>query len=301
MAIPVTLLTGFLGAGKTTLVNHLLTLADWTGQRPALVINEFGELGVDGHLVQPRELPKYEVNSGSVFCACTQSPVIAALSNIAGLRQVDSVLIEATGVAETGDLEAYFDEPQLSGEFTIRANLCLVDALNFTKVAAFAAAPRKQVLCADGLVINKTDLVSENELVRLMALLSEMNPRAKQCAVTQGAVSYGFLCELRHRRMDQRISAAPEDIVAATIRSELPLDRQRFEEAIGALGSRLLRLKGNIDFGAGPRFVELAGAGIAERPLCRGLAENTVFSVIAWKTTREELVRAFVERVSRGR
>jgi len=299
MPTPVILLTGFLGAGKTSLLNHLLGTLEEVGRRPALVINEFGTLGVDGRRVRSGDLPKYEVNSGSIFCACTQAQVLDALGRIAASPAVDSVVIEATGVAETADMESYFDQPRLFGQFTVRANVCLVDARNFTKLVAYVQAAHRQVVHADGLVINKTDLVSAEELARLAALLAEMNPRAPQCTATHGVTPAGFLARLVHRRAGRDLVPAGPEVTAATVTSPTPLGRQRFERAIRRLGPRLLRLKGHVDFGAGPRFVELAGDTLSEGPPCPGLAAATAFAAIGWNTSREEIQQAFLDEEPR--
>lgn len=294
MSIPVILLTGFLGSGKTTLLNHLLRQPAWLERHPALVINEFGSLGVDGHLVASGDLPKYEVNAGSVFCACTQAQVLAALGQIAGDRRTGLVLIEATGVAETGDLEAYFDQPTLFGQFAIRANVCVVDALNFAQVAAHLSSVQHQVRHADGLVINKVDLVVPEQRAQLADLLAGLNPRAPQCQVAHGAVDAEFLAGLSHRRVGRAIDEAPAEVVAATIRSDRPLSRLQFEAAVRRLGPRLLRLKGHVDFGQGSRFVELVGDRMVERAPCPGLPDGTVFSAIGWQIGRDAIVQAFV-------
>jgi G3E family GTPase len=292
MSIPVVLITGYLGAGKTTFLNHAISLPLWKGKRLALLINEFGELGVDGRLVEPGRHAKYEINRGSIFCACTKVEFLKTLKQIAALPRCDGVLAEATGIATTGDLMAHFDEPSLAGAFHIRANLCLVDAVNFVKVLPFLKAVGNQVECADALVINKTDLVSEAEISRLREILAEMNPDAIQTLAVNGKVSLDFLSGLSHRpRNLATVNRPPRNVISASFQTDRKIDRSRFLEMVADLAQKLLRLKGNIEFHDGLKFVELVGGQIIEKPPCDSLSANTSFSVIAWKATGEDLNR----------
>lgn len=303
MPIPVTLITGYLGAGKTTLLDHLLSLPEWAGRRLALVINEFGALGVDGKLLRPGDYTKYEICRGSVFCACTQAEFLDVLRRVTQLPRCDAVIVEATGISETSDLEAYFEMESagLRGRFTIAANLCLVDAAHFFQVAGVLRAVPSQVAAADALVINKADLAGPGDVARLQAVLREMNPEAPQVVTIQGKIAVEFLGGLRHRPCHRlRLMNPPEAIVSVSFRSEQPLDRGRFEQAIASLGAKLLRLKGNIDFGQGARFVELAGERMTEKGPCESLSTGTAFSAIAWQTSRDELLRLFEHTAARA-
>lgn len=294
MPTPVTLITGFLGAGKTTLVNHLLAQPDWAGRKLALVINEFGELGVDAKRLRPHRHTAFEINRGSLFCACTRTEFLAVFRQIGEREPFDGVLVEATGIAEPGDLETYFADASLGGRFAIRRTLCLVDAVNFTKVVAYLRTASAQVRMADALIVNKADQVPGADLEKLRQLLARINPLAPQAVVERGAVSTEFIERVGHRpAVMQLITAPPENVVSLSVRQEQPLDRAAFFETVARLGPRLLRLKGNCDFGAGPRFVELVGDRVAEGEACAGLAPSTAFSVIAWDISREELGRQF--------
>ena len=141
--IPVILLTGYLGAGKTTLLNHLLAQPEVAEKKLVLIINEFGQLGVDGQLLQPGSYTRYEINKGSLFCICTKVDFIKALQEISRSIHPDLVLIEATGIAQTGDIEAFMSEPVVKDKFAIQANVCVVDALNFIKVVPFSDVPSR--------------------------------------------------------------------------------------------------------------------------------------------------------------
>ncbi len=159
--IPVYLLTGYLGSGKTTLLNHLLSDPQLAGQRIALIVNEFGALGVDGQLVSGADGQVFELSRGSLFCACIRTDFARALEQIADDVQPDLVLAEATGVAATSDLVGFFDMAHGQSRFRVQANVCIVDSLNFTKVLPYLKAASAQVVSADGIVINKSDLMDE--------------------------------------------------------------------------------------------------------------------------------------------
>jgi len=301
--IPIILITGYLGSGKTTFVNHLLALPEIARRKVALVINEFGSLGVDGSLVDSdRAGKKYEINSGSLFCTCTRLQLVATLQDIAEARP-DVVLIEATGIAEPADvLSLISDVPSLAEQFTVQATVGLIDAKNFTTVVAFMQAARRQAESVDGLVINKTDLASPTQLQQLRVLLGEMNPRAPQISVTQGGVSMDWLNSLQPiSAMDtRRCDRPPVNIFSASIQTDRPVNRQAFMKTLADYSENMLRLKGNIDFGDGPVFVELAGGDFLTKPAVniKDADSGTALAVIAWNMDKEKLTAAFEKTFS---
>ena len=292
--VPVILITGFLGAGKTTMLNHILALPNFSSKKVALIINEFGSLGIDSTLVRKGDYVKHEINKGSVFCICTRLDFITALKSIAESKSVDIVIIEATGIAETSDIESFLDEEVVKGMFEINANICIVDALNFTKVAPFLRPAIRQVQWADALVINKSDLVSDTQNERLKKFLKSLNPEAIQTDVSYGAVSPGFFSSLKHqRRKGGIIERPPDEVVAVTIESKRKVNKQKFLDVIDSLGELILRLKGYIDFGNGSHYCEVVGDIMQEKPDLHGRPHHTEFTVIAYKTGRNMIMELF--------
>lgn len=301
--IDVYILTGFVGAGKTTLLNHLLATEPLASANPALIINEFGKIGVDGALVEKQDLTRYDINKGSIFCICTKTDFLKALSEIVEIGEHQTLLIEATGIAETVDIESFLDSPNLKEIYRIKANLCLVDAANFTRVAAYLKPAKTQVQYADALIVNKCDLVSDDERAKLGQILDSLNPTAPRVETEYGQIEAGFLVATRHHtHEDKTLEQPPDDIIAVSISSEQPYDRQAFYQMLDNLKDHLLRLKGNIDFGDGPRFIELAGTKITEtRPseeLTKQNNTKTAFTVIAWKIDKDILQKSITECVS---
>ena len=290
IALPVYVLTGYLGSGKTTLLNHLLGQAPLAHQRVALVINEFGTLGVDSQLVRKTAGGVFEINSGSLFCACTRSGLVKVLQKIASEIRPDVVLAEATGVAETSDLYDLLDTPPLRDRFHIQANVCVIDSLNFTKILPYLKAARTQVASADGVVMNKIELLDETGVARLSALLKGINTQAEQARVTHGGLEWAFVEGLKHvRRTNAMTQTPPEEIVTCSIPNR-QANRDRLTAAIHALGDKLLRLKGIVDFGEGPCLMESVFGTVNCHPLVKGQARYGI-TALGWRISKDELCR----------
>jgi G3E family GTPase len=291
--IPLLILTGYLGAGKTSLLNHLLGLPSIRERRPALIINEFGAIGIDGQKVAPGAWTTFEINRGSIFCICIKTDFVKTLTTIADDLRPGLVIVEATGVADPCDIEQFLEVPTLAGRFRVEASVCVVDAAGFTRIAAFLQAARRQVLWSDGLAINKTDLVTPADLAVLRKVLAGLNPRAPQIEVAQGRVPDEFLQHLTHeRRPASAVERPPDDLVSVSLQTGRVAERAAFMDAIRTLGERLLRLKGTVQFQEGRVFVEVVNGRVTETEPPVGLAATT-FTAIGWRLSREELGAAF--------
>ncbi len=180
--IPVTLLTGFLGSGKTTLLQRLLT--DPGMARAAVLINEFGEVGLDHHLLDRIDENVVLMKSGCICCT-VRGEVADALLNLQGMRtrgeiDFDRVVIETTGLADPYPvLQTLRAHPVLRSHFENGGVLTTVDAVNAARQVENRAEAVRQIAAADRIVLTKTDLAQEEDIAALCATLSRVNPSAR--------------------------------------------------------------------------------------------------------------------------
>lgn len=291
------ILTGYLGAGKTTLLNEMLNLPEVAARRKALIINEFGSLGVDGRIVQRGDYEVIEINRGSIFCICVKTDFIKALTRIRDDLKPELLLIEATGIAEPCDIEAFLEAPGLAGSFAVAGTLCIVDAANFTRVAPYLKSAAHQAAWADAIIINKTDLVSNDELANLHRICSAMNPNAPRTDVQFGRIPWDFLRGIRHHRRGAAAQTSrPSRFHAIALKIREPAARPVFMSCLEALGDALLRLKGTVLFEDGPVFLEKAGGRLMERPPPDNAPDGSAFSLITWDKTADEVKGLFASR-----
>lgn len=177
------LVTGFLGSGKTTLLNRLIR-AFPAHARPVILMNEFGDVGVDGRLVEDDDLEILEISKGSIFCVCVKTDFIRGLLRIAAELRPDVLVIEATGVADPTAMKKDLALSVFKGRFRLREQLCVIDALNFRDAYDTFVSVEKQIASATRFVINKIDLATPEMIQEIKAVVRRHHPdpRFQECA-----------------------------------------------------------------------------------------------------------------------
>lgn len=173
--VDVYLISGFLGSGKTTFLNRLVKVVplDLTF---LILMNEFGDVGLDGTLVEGEDIDMVEISKGSIFCACVKTDFIKALHEIAKTVRPDIMLIETTGVANPSDLDRDLKLPIFGGAYRLQDKFCLVDAANFLDTYQSFLAIEKQLAASDVFIINKVDLAEPGAVDEIRGIIADMNP-----------------------------------------------------------------------------------------------------------------------------
>ena len=176
--IPVTVLTGYLGAGKTTLLNRILSESH--GKRYAVIVNEFGEIGIDNDLIVESDEEIYEMNNGCVCCTVRGDLIRVVEGLMRRPGRFDAIVVETTGLADPVPVaQTFFMDDDVRSKTKLDAVVALVDAKHLPLRLKDSREAEDQIAFADVIVLNKTDLVSPQELAAVEATIRAINPTAK--------------------------------------------------------------------------------------------------------------------------
>lgn len=249
-SVAVDILTGFLGSGKTTLLRHVLTHG-LAGQRVAIIMNEIGEVGIDGKVVTGLSAVEkmVELASGCICCSIDDYRFDLAVQEIIETAKPHLIVIESTGLADPEPLAYRVKNSGLG----LDAIVTVVDAADLERHLDAAAVAEAQIAAADFLVVNKCDLVDEGTLARVEQRLARMNPRAARVRSVRGAVDSGLLfatgvATFRARARDRSGHLEADGIGSFLYRSVRPLRQDAFEQLLAGLPADILRAKGVVRF-----------------------------------------------------
>lgn len=186
------LLTGFLGAGKTTFLTNVLN--DLIGNKVAVIMNEFGKVGIDGTLIKKEGMELVEINRGSIFCSCLKLSFVSALIEIAD-KNMEYVFVESSGLADPSNLGEFLEAVEVvKGDvYDYSGAICIIDGVNFLEQLKDIETVERQLKFCHLVIISKVDLIDDNKLNEIKSKIREINDKADVVESIDGKVDYNFL------------------------------------------------------------------------------------------------------------
>ena len=267
--IPVTVLTGYLGAGKTTLLNRILS--EPHGKKFAVIINEFGSVGVDNDLVVGVDEEIFEMNNGCICCT-VRGDLIRIIAGLMrrGLDKFDGIIVETTGLADPAPVaQTFFMDDEVKKATRLDAVVTVVDAKHVLQRLKDSPEAEDQIAFADIIVLNKMDLVSEAELKEVEGAIRAINPYAQVHKTTnseielakifdKGAFDLNRILQIEPEFLDGGHSHSHDSAVkSVAFQSDKAVIMGRFEqwisEVLAEQGPNILRSKGVLNIRNSPR------------------------------------------------
>ncbi len=270
----VLLITGFLGAGKTTLIRHLLSSGFNAQAKVAVIVNEVGEIGIDGSVIERqngRDVDVVELTSGCICCTI-KTDFFKAVQEIHKTINPSHLIVEATGIAQPGDMFDVLCQAPVSEFSRLKSVVTVVDAGFFEAREVLGAFYDNQLKCADVLILNKIDQVETDRLEQIEQVLSDLNPESNIVSARHCAVDPDMLLGLSSKQQNR----APADhlfhqheqggFYSFTFEDRRLMDKEKLDRFLESLPPNLFRCKGWVRFADGSRLLNYTGGNYRYEP-----------------------------------
>ena len=292
----VLLVAGFLGAGKTTLIKHLLTSPLKGSGKLAILVNEVGKIGLDGALLSGLNVDLVELTSGCICCSI-KTDFFKAVQEIYQRCKPGFLVVEPTGVAQPGEILDVLSQPPLKEFCRVQSIVTIVDAGFFKAREMLGSFYDRQILGADMILLNKIDLVDEEVAVGVKSRLEEMNPRARIFLTRNCAVEPALLFEgLPSARERTRKAAFGDENLehqgfqSFTFEDHGSMDRTKLIRFLESLPASLFRCKGWARFPDSSVIVNYSGGNYRLEPTQD--SHPTALVLVGRKCPQEEILEA---------
>ena len=233
--LPVTLVTGFLGSGKTTLVNHILS--NRQDVRAAVLVNDLGDIGIDNDLIIAAEDGMVELNNGCICCSTNNDLLDSIVRVLRRPESVDHIIVETTGVADPLPVALTFQRPEFRDTLRLDAIVTVADAEQFSLDRFDGIAPRNQLRYADAILLNKCDRAGTERLDTVEEKIRSLNAAARLVRTTRSVVPLPLIIDVdlfrpRHTRNDHKHGQGhlhDDGFVSLSFESDRPFSVSRFQ------------------------------------------------------------------------
>lgn len=280
--IKLVLLTGFLGAGKTTLMKEILD--SYSGFKTGVIVNEFGEINIDAKLISKDGIQMAELSNGSIFCACIKDKFVDSLIEMS-YKDLDYLFIEASGLADPANMNQILEgiKNNVLNSYDNKGSICVIDGESFAELYEVLPAITSQLEFCGAAIINKGDLIDEDQLKRILDIIHEIKPDVatfvtSYCKVNVKEVVDGLAHDIKEGRdTSNTVASRPTTFILKGLET---VPYNKLEAFLYEIAKDTYRIKGFADTDKGNIEVSAVGKNIHLNPW-QDVMEQTEIVVIS--------------------
>ncbi len=256
------LITGFLGSGKTTLLKNIIELA--SNERIGIIMNEFGKMGIDGKLVNKNGIELLEINNGSIFCSCLKGSFIEGLASFYDLP-IDTILVESSGLSDPSNIGQIIENVEkIRGKvYDYKGSICVVDGVQFLDQLELLVAIEKQIKYSDLIIINKVDLIHEEQVKDIEQKIRNLNPMCSIIKTSYGRLDFNMfsqnLRKIALEKFQETSNTIENKPITFIIKTNKLISKEKMVKFLKSISNDAYRIKGFLILFEGVYQVDVVG------------------------------------------